>query len=301
MAATVARIRSASVARPDPGRTTVLVVEAEPELAAAIAAALEARGDAVWHARSGGEAKELVRRVRPRLIVLDLVLPDVDGLVLMGDLAALGPAAVVMLGPGQHPRDVVLGLRLGAEDVIAKPFDMDEFVERVQVVLRRRERAERAGAPAQPEAYARIEGIQLDRARGRATVGGRPLALTPIEFRLLAALVGHPEHYVPREDMIEAGWGHRQAGGSRALDVHVARLRSKLRAVGGATASIVAVRLPGYRLVLDSQDGAGRPLSAAADPGTPARPWSAPETDQTLSAACMSRDALAEPGPPTNR
>jgi DNA-binding response OmpR family regulator len=263
-------------------RLTVLLVEGERELAGTIVAALEARGADVWHARSGAEAKALIRQVRPRLIVLDVLLPDVDGLLLMGDLTAIEPAAVIILSPNQQRRDVVLGLRLGADDVVSKPVDVDELVARVQAVVRRVERraetvevhapsarpVEVAAPPLRPETYPGPDTIVLDRRRGRATVAGSALALTPIEFRLLETLLDHDQSYVPREELIEAAWGHPDGGSSRALDVHVARLRGKLRAAGGPAASIEAVRLPGYRLIVADVDATkGRPSDRRA-PGT---------------------------------
>jgi two-component system alkaline phosphatase synthesis response regulator PhoP len=170
-------------------------------------------------------------------------------------LTAIEPAAVIILSPSHHRRDVVLGLRLGADDAVSKPLDVDEFLARVEAVLRRVDRraeaAEIAPPPARPPAHTGAT-ILLDRRRGHATVSGRVLSLTPTEFRLLEVLLDHDPHYVPREQLIEAAWGQPGAGSSRALDVHVARLRSKLRAVSGPSTSIEAVRVPGYRLILTS-------------------------------------------------
>jgi DNA-binding response OmpR family regulator len=311
MAAALAPTRPLAKAEID--RLTVLLVEGETVLATTIAAALEGRGAEVWHARSGAEAKALVRQARPRLIVLDLLLPDVDGLLLMGDLTAIEPAAVIILSPNQQRRDVVLGLRLGADDVVSKPVDVDELVARVQAVLRRLEwRAETAevaapparpvevaAPPLRPETYAAgPDTIVLDRRRGRATVAGSALALTPIEFRLLETLLDHDRSYVPREELIEAAWGHPDGGSSRALDVHVARLRGKLRAAGGPAASIEAVRLPGYRLIVADVDAtAGRP-SDRRDPGT-GRPRRSRR--QALSEPRVTAWASGAPDGDTNR
>ena len=221
----------------------VLIVEDEPDIRELLAFNLEREGYLVTRASTGAEALRQVRSARPDLVVLDLMLPEIDGLEvcrrLRADSATAGLPVIMVTAKGDEV-DRVVGLELGADDYVVKPFSPKEVLARVRAVLRR----SRATVPSVPLA---VGGIALDDATHQATVGGQPLALTPKEFDLLRALLEARGRVLSREFLLDRVWGYARAGEieSRTVDVHVRRLRAKLGTEGDR---ILTVKNVGYRL-----------------------------------------------------
>jgi DNA-binding response OmpR family regulator len=237
-------------------RATILLVEDEPVVAGAITSVLEAGRYRVCHAQDAAAAKAMLEEVRPDLIILDLMLPDADGLVLCVDLRERTQAPIIICSGTQRRRDPVLGMKIGADDFVAKPFDLEDLEARVEAALRRwgRYRApEPAHPPIQPEPAPsqdqhELGELRVDHAHRRATLGGVALGLTPTEYRLLLELVRRRGEVVPREELVRLVWGHRDAGIDRALAVHISRLRAKLEQTAAAAPRLLTLRGCGYML-----------------------------------------------------
>jgi DNA-binding response OmpR family regulator len=224
----------------------ILLVEDDVAIAEVLVALLESEGYRVWHAADASGAEELLDQAQPDLVILDIMLPDTDGLVLCSELRARWPAPVVLLSATKRRFDPIIGLRLGADDFIAKPFDTRELLARLEAVLRRSSVGQ-AQPSSQPEAY-RIGPLAVDIARRTVTYGDQPLQLTPTEFRLLAALASEPERVFSREDLASRVWGYESIGESRVVDVHIRRLRQKLDESSITDPEIVTLRGFGYKL-----------------------------------------------------
>ena len=225
----------------------VLVVEDEPDIRDLLAFHLEREGYLVTRASTGAEALRQLRATAPDLVILDLMLPEMDGLEVCRRLRAdAGTAAlpVIMLTAKGDEVDRVVGLEIGADDYIVKPFSPKELLARVRAVLRR-SRAPEAGT------LLAVGGIALDSATHQVSVGGQPLALTPKEFDLLRALLEARGRVLSREHLLDRVWGYARADEieSRTVDVHVRRLRAKLGAEGQR---ILTVKNVGYRLDPDA-------------------------------------------------
>lgn len=217
----------------------ILVVEDEQNIAKLVSLYLGNEGYAVEHVADGADALDAVRRVEPDLVVLDLMLPGVDGIELCRRIRADGRLPVIMLTARDQEVDRVLGLEIGADDYITKPFSPRELVARVKAVLRR------AAPPAEEEAAALSLGaIRIDRARRRVGVEGREVTLTAKEFDLLAYLVHNAGIVFSRDRLLERVWGYERAVGTRTVDSHVKSLRAKL---GDAGRHIHTVRGVGYK------------------------------------------------------
>ena len=251
-------------------RRRVLVVEDEPHLSQLVTDVLEAEGYAVHAVGTGGEAEAVLERVKPDLVLLDIMLPDADGLILCSQIQARWPAPVIMVSATKRERDRILSLRLGADDFIAKPFDTLELVARVEAVLRRATGA-RAVEPAASWSHAigafastagdqppqdtgkggtvyQVGALTIDLRRRSVTINGTPVHLTPTEHRLLTTLASEPERVFSRDELAEVIWGYDSLGESRAVDVHIRRLRAKLEPFGSQAPPIMTVRGFGYKL-----------------------------------------------------
>jgi len=220
----------------------VLVVEDEPDIRALIAHHLTRDGFRCRTAADGLEALAQLRASAPDLVVLDLMLPGIDGLELTRRLRAEPAWAalpIIMLTAKADEVDRVVGLELGADDYVAKPFSPKELLARVRAVLRRARPADDGRALAGGE-------IALDPGRHRVTVAGTPVELTPKEFDLLHALMASGGRVLSREHLLNRVWGYARADEieSRTVDVHVRRLRAKLGAAGRRIATVKSV---GYR------------------------------------------------------
>jgi DNA-binding response OmpR family regulator len=205
----------------------VLVVEDERTIAEAVAARLRAEGFEVALAGDGPGAVEAARRVRPDIVVLDVMLPGFDGLEVCRRIQAERPVPVLMLTARDDETDLLVGLAVGADDYLTKPFSMRELTARVHALLRR---ASRVPAPeAEPELL-RLGDLEINVAERRVHRAGREAHLTPTEFDLLVHLAARPRTVLPRERLLADVWGWADASGTRTVDSHIKGLRRKLGA-----------------------------------------------------------------------
>ncbi|MEU7576318.1 response regulator transcription factor [Streptomyces sp. NPDC041068] len=234
----------------EPERDTlrVLVVDDDPTVAEVVAGYLERAGLAVDRAEDGPAALACAAARRPDLVVLDLMLPGMDGLEVCRRLRAERPVPVIMLTARGDEDDRILGLEIGADDYVTKPFSPRELVLRVESVLRR----SRASAPKGPAAPLRAAGVGVDEAARRATKAGTELALTVREFDLLAFFLRHPGRAFAREELMREVWGW-EFGDLSTVTVHIRRLRGKVEDDPARPRLIQTVWGVGYRF--DAVDG----------------------------------------------
>jgi DNA-binding response OmpR family regulator len=222
-----------------PGR--ILVVEDDRKTAAALRLYLEHAGFEVSTAFTGSEALRQARETEPDLLLLDAMLPEVDGFAVCRALRAERDVPVILVTARSTEDDKLEGLALGADDYVTKPFSPREVVARVRAVLRRARR------PEQAPARIRTRQVEIDTETHAALVRARPVDLTPAEFELLAALARAPGRALSRADLIERAFGADYEGLERTLDAHVMRLRRKIESPGQPPL-LVTVFGVGYRL-----------------------------------------------------
>lgn len=245
-----------------PAPTRVVVIEDEPTITRAIADRLAAEGWEVSTALDGPSGVETVRQVRPDVVVLDVMLPGIDGLEVCRRIQADSPVAVLMLTARDDETDMLIGLGVGADDYMTKPFSMRELVARLKVLLRRVRRAETAAPPAAAEAQVALQigDLVIDRAGRRVMRAGVPAHLTPTEFDLLLCLASSPGTVLTREQLLADVWDWVDATGTRTVDSHVKALRRKL-----GSDLVRTVHGVGYALEVpeDPEDEAAGPASPA--------------------------------------
>ncbi len=227
--------------------TRILLVEDDEEIAEPLVFGLRKEGCEVLHAADGTQGLALARGGQPDLVLLDVMLPGIDGFRLCRLLREESAVPVIMLTARGQELDRVMGLELGADDYVVKPFSFRELMARVRATLRRRE-LDRGTAPLVAERVV-VGGIALDRAARLAWRDGHPVELTPREFDLLAALMERCGQAVPRAELFDRVWGDGWIGDPRTLDVHVRWLREKLEADPSAPRYLQTVRGYGYRFV----------------------------------------------------
>src|SRR5690554_2267380 len=226
------------------GMPLILLVEDEREIAEILEAFLRQRGFTTEWARDGEEALRLFRARRPDLVLLDLLLPKLDGMEVIRTIRREGSTPVIMLSARSEEIDKVLGLELGADDYITKPFRPLEVVARINAVLRRYQA--NASTEEQP---VRAGSIEVDARTARASAAGVELQLTGTEFRLLLHLAGQPRRVFSRQELLEATMPESDAL-ERVIDVHIGNLRRKL-AQAGLDGVITTVRGMGFRLDIE--------------------------------------------------
>lgn len=222
----------------------ILVVDDEQPIVDLIRGYLEREGFEVVTAFDGQRALELARSERPDLLILDLMLPGIDGLEVCRQLRQFSDAYVLMLTARTEEVDRIVGLAVGADDYVTKPFSPRELVARVRAMLRRPRSAQPAGAPDPP---VRIGDLVIDEAAYEVSRGDELLALTPIEFSLLVTLVRHPGMVFTRAQLVDQVWGPDFYGDEHVVDVHLSNLRKKLERDPGHPDFIETVRGVGYR------------------------------------------------------
>jgi DNA-binding response OmpR family regulator len=222
---------------------TILVVEDEMKIARLVRDYLIDAGFDVIVTPDGGSALASARGSKPDLVVLDLGLPGRDGLDVTRELRRTSTVPIVMLTARGEEADRIVGLELGADDYITKPFSPRELVARVRAVLRRSESTRDEG----PEVI-RVGDVELDVPRMRVTVAGRPVDLTPTEFQLLAALGREPGRVFTRNQLLDAVHGVAFESYERAIDAHVKNIRKKIEPTPGRPRYLLTVRGVGYRL-----------------------------------------------------
>jgi DNA-binding response OmpR family regulator len=222
--------------------TKILVVEDETKIARLVRDYLEHAGFEAEVVGDGDTALASARRSRPDLVVLDLGLPGRDGLDVARSLRRTSSVPIVMLTARGDETDRVVGLELGADDYVVKPFSPKELVARVRAVLRRTQAA-RAGGPE----VLRVADVEVDVPRMRVAVAGRPVELTPTEFQLLWALVREPGRVFTRGQLLDAVHGVAFESYERAIDAHVKNLRKKIEPTPGRPRYLLTVHGVGYR------------------------------------------------------
>jgi two-component system response regulator RegX3 len=224
----------------------ILLVDDDPGIREVVSASLRLVDFAVEVAGDGEEALERLGRERFDLVVLDLMLPGISGAEVCRRLRAGGNAVpVLMLTARDGEVDRVLGLELGADDYVTKPFSTRELVSRARAIFRRRE-LDRADSVA---AVRRVGGLELDFVRHVVRVDGEPVQLTPSEFKLLSLLAREPERVFTRRQIMEHLWESEHVGDQHACDVHISNLRRKIEHEPSRPERIVTVRSVGYKLV----------------------------------------------------
>jgi DNA-binding response OmpR family regulator len=227
----------------------LLLVEDDPMLAEMLRDRLTSRGHTVWHAVSGAEAEAIGEQIEPNLVIVDIALPDTNGLVLCANLRERWQVPIIICTASERSEAALLAFKLGADDFVRKPFSTDELEARIEAALRRPTLAPRAAPPSMDDTTDVVGPLTIDRSRCVVTLGGEPIHLTPTEFRLLRALADPPNHVHTAEDLAHTVWGTHDAGIGQSLQVHIRRMRAKLKAGPVPPPSIVAVRGFGYRLI----------------------------------------------------
>ena len=221
----------------------LLLVEDESAIAEGLTVSLEAEGFQVTWVADGKEALETFGRVRPDLVLLDLMLPGVSGTEVCRRLRRESHVPIIMLTARDAEVDRVVGLELGADDYVTKPFSSRELVARIRAVLRR---AASTG-PVDADAPAESLGVRVDRARHEVRVEGELVDLPPKEFDLLAYLVENAGRVLTRSQLIDEVWGTDYVGDTKTLDVHIRRLRTRIEEDAHEPVRIQTVRGVGYR------------------------------------------------------
>jgi DNA-binding response OmpR family regulator len=228
-----------------PDSSTILLVDDEDSVQKLLTYPLERDGFRVVSARDGEEALSRFAEEPVDLVVLDIMLPKLDGLEVCKRLRAESSVPIIMLTARDDEFDTVLGLELGADDYITKPFSIREFRSRVRALLRRAGASSRDVSPAEPLVAGNVS---LDQDRREARVDGRVLELTYVEFELLKTLVAQPGKVFSRRALLEAIWGDSAYREPRTIDVHVRHLREKVEQDPSEPELILTVRGAGYRL-----------------------------------------------------
>ena len=220
----------------------LLLVEDESAIAEGLTVSLEAEGFQVAWVADGGEALAAFDRVRPDLVLLDVMLPGMSGTEVCRQLRAESQVPIIMLTARDAEVDRVVGLELGADDYVTKPFSSRELVARIRAVLRRT-----TAGPVDEEAPVEVLGVRVDRVRHEVRVDGELVELPPKEFDLLAYLVEHAGRVLTRGQLIDEVWGSDYVGDTKTLDVHIRRLRTRIEVDPHEPVRIETVRGVGYR------------------------------------------------------
>ena len=222
---------------------TILIIDDEEAIAEAVRARLESEGYRVVAAADGPEAIQAHAEHSPDLVVLDLMLPGMDGLEVCKQIQRDGWTPVLMLTARTEEADKVAGFAVGADDYLTKPFSLRELTVRVKAILRRVDRIKGA---AEPVGAIERNGMMIDAARRRVEVDGAEIGLTPLEFEILLTLARDPGVVLSRDALMDGVWGYRDYAGGRVVDSHVARIRRKLDEDGNEPRFIRTVHGVGY-------------------------------------------------------
>lgn len=232
------------------GVPSILVVDDDPKIRDLVSSYLSAEGYEVAGASDGREAVDSARGLRPDLVVMDVVMPGIDGIEALRQIRTFSDVYVIMLTARSEETDKLIGLSVGADDYLTKPFSPRELVARVKAVLRR---SRGAAAGAQPDdGVLAFDSLVIDTARREVRVDQSPVELTTLEFDLLKAMAEQPRRVFSRQQLLEAVWGWDFVGDDRVVDVHVRNLRRGLGDSASEPRFIGTVRGVGYRFELES-------------------------------------------------
>jgi DNA-binding response OmpR family regulator len=239
-------LREAQVApRPPPTGGRVLVVDDDRDVAQLVGTVLGEAGHEVRTITDARQAMDAFNEFHPDLITLDVLMPSVDGISLCLQLRRNTDVPILFLSAKDDPPDRVVGLRIGADDYLGKPFDNDELAARVEALLRR----ERVRTDHSKDRQLRFGTFIIDLASLQAIAGDKQLPLTPTEFKLLRSLASEPGRVFTRDDLLVGVWSYEPGSDTRLVDVHVGRLRKKLEQGEVSEVSIETARGFGYRLI----------------------------------------------------
>jgi len=219
---------------------TILVVDDEPNILELAKLYLEQEGYRVEGVGTGNDALSRMNTANPALIVLDLMLPDIDGFEVCREIRKKSDIPILMLTARREDVDKIVGLELGADDYLTKPFNPRELVARVKAILRRYRAGRRPGQPIE------VSNLRIDPSRREASIDGQPLRLRTKEFDLLTALAQNLGIVLTRDQLLEMVWGADYYGETRTVDIHINHLRDR---ISGSDASIETVRGVGYKMV----------------------------------------------------
>jgi DNA-binding response OmpR family regulator len=222
--------------------TSILVVEDDPGIHGALSRGLSERGHAVTVASDGLSALELVVKAQPEVVLLDLGLPDIDGLQVLAMIRGLGSTPVIVITAQDDDKTIVRALDAGADDYVVKPFGLDQIDARMRAVLRR-------GGGTTSEAPLVVGGLVIDARTRGVTLDGKPLDLSRKEFDLLFALASRPGEVISKRALLAEVWQQAYGGGERTVDVHLSWLRRKLGETAAEPRYLHTVRGVGVRLV----------------------------------------------------
>jgi DNA-binding response OmpR family regulator len=225
---------------------TVLVVDDEPKIRDIVRRYLEADGFAVTEQADGPGALDAARDQRPDLIVLDVMLPGLDGVEVLRRLREVSQVPVILLTARDEEIDKLIGLAVGADDYMTKPFSGRELAARARVILRR---VSPASSASEAATAIRHGALAIDPARREVTTAHGPATLTALDFDLLLTLARHPGHVLTRHQLLQAVWGADYFGDERVVDVHIRTLRKALRDDATDPVYIETIRSIGYRLI----------------------------------------------------
>ena len=232
----------------------VLVVDDEPQIRAILRAYLSAEGFQVQEAATGAQALHLLATEPPDLVLLDIGLPDLDGLEVLRTLRKTSDTYVVLVTARAEEVDKFIGLGVGADDYVTKPFSPREVVARVKAVLRRTRPLGPAATDPGDTDVLHFDSVSVDTGRREVRVGGIPAILTALEFDLLVALAESPGRVFSRAQLLEKVWGYDFFGDERVVDVHIRGMRKALGDDATAPRLIGTVRSVGYKFLLDPID-----------------------------------------------
>ena len=230
------------------GTGSVLVVDDDPKIRELVATYFRSEGYEVRTAGDGNGALAAAHEARPGNVILDVMLPDVDGIEVLRRLRRESDVPVILLTARAEETDTLIGLAVGADDYVTKPFSPRELVARAKAVLRRGGRSE----PIEEDVY-RFAGLTIDPARRRVERHGQDVSLSALEFELLAALAASPGRVFTRRQLIDRVWGWDFFGDERVVDVHIRSLRRALGDDASAPEVIGTVRGVGYRLLAEAE------------------------------------------------
>ena len=241
---------------PDGTRVNVLLAEDEESFVDALAIGLSREGFDVSIARDGNEALEMFDRIEPDLVLLDIMLPKLSGIDVCRSIRARSSVPIIMVTAKGTEIDTVVGLEMGADDYVTKPYRLRELVARMHAVLRRAPRPgpDTGGVGGAPDNGARDVGeVRVDSDRHRVFVRGQEVHLRRKEFELLALLIGNPGRVLTRDTLIDRVWGTDYVGDTKTLDVHIKRLRTHVERDPSAPSIITTVRGVGYRFEVPAE------------------------------------------------